>query len=178
MALPKKCCCCSLKGGAIAVGVTMLVLNLIGCIAASGQMAVGSALDKVGTGVKNDDLSDFGKTQTLLGTISLVLCIVAVITNILLLVSTCMKQGKAAGRLVLPYVAWQSVHLLSCLIFALMYLIKIGTAAMFYVGYALVFVGMGLYCVIMMVSYYQWHNEEPTAAPAEGAEMKVVYAQG
>lgn len=161
-----KCCCCSLRGGAIAIGVVFLVLNGLGAISAA-----------VNIGLTHQFRQYIGDILMNISITSLVFYVISAIVSCLLFVPGCMEDGKAKKHkwCLIPFIVWSIICILGLIGLAVYLIVEVGIGILlFSVAVYFVFIIVDIYCIIMIVSYYQHLRDfDPSAVPQ--ANQNVVY---
>lgn len=156
MAWCAKCCCCHLKGGAIAIGVVFLVLNVLGAASSAiGLTVTNVAANRSGWGTNNAFMDVYNKVAGA----SLAFYVISAITDVLLFIPACVDDERARGRkwCLVPFLAWMILQCLVCLGFAIFMFASVPMAqAAFIAGIYIVFIILGIYCWIMVFSYFQY----------------------
>jgi len=155
-----RCCCCHLKGGVIAIGCVFLVLNVLGVASAAIQLKHYSHFWQFG-----------GAYDVLKGVLdtSLAMYAISAIVAILLFVPACQTDENAKNKrfFLIPFMVWTMLNMLAWVGLSIWYITNIGfAAAMFVICVYLIYIGLGIYCKIMVYSYYQhlrdFNPEEPS----------------
>jgi len=162
-----KCCCCHLKGGVIAIGCVFLVLNALGAASAAMQLYGANTIFQSGA------IKDV--VNGILGT-SLAMYVISAIVSILLFVPACNNDADAKNKrfFLIPWMVWIIVYTLICIGFTVYYLIQLGfSAALFVIVVYLIFIALGIYCEIMVMSYFQHLRDfNPAQQPTGGVVMQ------
>lgn len=168
----RQCCCCHLKGGAIAIGVVFLVLNGLGIISSATTLGVSNSL------LRNQNSSGVDAVRDVINAIagtSLAMYVISSITSIMLFIPACCNDDKAQPKrfFLIPFMVWMVIYMVICVGFAIYYVAVVGIrTGIFAFGVYIIFIALGIYCEIMIYSYFQHLRDfDPTKQQNQGGAV-------